>query len=255
MNFASPKKLFIGASVWLLVASAYGAPTLYSFSAGGTPFSQFPEFLGSSISGTFMYDPAAPVTFTLPPGGAFANASIYGPFPVPGGLHSSYTALNATVSGGNLGASSFSFSDPIGSIIVSNDVGPSLPPADFFSLDADPFGPSGRHDIVPFTFGDHTLWNMRMFWGEGQLNPDTVPDFLNDQSLPEVLPSMQARLVLDFIPTGSTTGSPLSFIFFERLMVTPISSIAEPATYGLMLTGFGVLAFGLRRRNSRIVSA
>jgi hypothetical protein len=245
------KNVFLAVFVWCVVATsgAHSAPTLYSISAVGA-FGQFPEFNGSTISGTFMYDPVALQTGTTTSSQNPANAALYGGHLLPSGPHSSYTALNATVSGGDL-SSSINILDPRGTTIVSNEgftdtvTGQRV---DILALDADPFGPGGIHNIVPFTLGDHTLWNVRMFWIEGQTNPAPVPDILSDQNLPEVLPSIQGRLVLDFIPTGSTTGSPLSFAFFTGLTVTPVSALPEPETYALILAGLGLLGFTGRKK-------
>jgi hypothetical protein len=245
--------LAICLSAMLLVAvenKAHAAPVRYSFTAGPSLGGAFSEFMGSSISGTFTYDAAEIQTFTTGVADNPANAALYGAHFVLGVLSGSYSAMNATVSGGGL-LSNFTFSDTFGTTVVSNEGFRDTVTGqreDLLSLDADPFGAGGIHSIVPFSFGGFRLWNMRMFWIENQTNPDLVPDLLSDQNLPGVLPSIQGRLFLDFVPIGNTTGTPLSFIFFDHLMVAPVSQLPEPAPFALMLAGFALLGIGVCRR-------
>jgi len=118
---------------------------------------------------------------------------------------------------------------------------PGTPPTDFLSLDADPFGPTGSHNITTFSVGGYTLWNMRLFFLGYQTS---------DQLLPEVLPGIPARISLDFVETGNTAGSPLFFVFYDGTLVSPMAAIPEPQTYALLLAGLGLLGFAARRRRN-----
>ena len=237
---------------------AAAAPVTYTFTTGlytndGFP-SSLPTLLGSSLAGSFVYNPAAPL------GGSATNANFTGasvyfsapPSAVP------YSSLSATVSGGGL-ASALSISDPRGTSTVSNDgfvSPPSTPPQDFMSLDADPFGATGIHNISGFSIDGFTLVNMRMFWGEFTLGLD----FLNNQDLPSVLPTGPARLSLDFLPVGAPLATPSAFAFYDDVRVTAAAAaVPEPDTYALFLAAFGALGFVARRRRrfgpSRSISA
>lgn len=217
----------------------------YTFSTGASACC-FGTFAGTSVSGSFMYDPAAPQTGTTLATQNPASASLYGGHSTPSGPHSSYTAMSATVTGGALGPAGFSFSDPRGITVVSNEglvSPPGTPPADFMSLDADPFGPGGTHNITRFSFGGYTLWNMRLFWRADQGFQTS------DQSLPQVLPSFRGTLSLDFLLSENlAAGTPLSFTFYDVLVTPTIAAIPEPETYALLLAGLGLLGFVARRR-------
>jgi len=240
--------LILGAASQLAAA----APVAYTFSTGSSPYGftfAIPELTGSHVTGTFTYDSSTPVTFTTTAAQNPANASIYGPFLSPSGPYSSYTGITATVSGGALGATSFTFSDPRGQTIVSNDglvSPPSTPPSDILSIDLEPFGTAGTHNLaMPFTVDGFKLWNMRLFWLESTVGYD----FLSDQSLPATLPTGKARLALDFQKAGVTpTGSPTTFVFYEDVYVRQVAAIPEPETYAMLLAGLGLLGFCARRR-------
>jgi len=252
------RQLLLFAVCQAVIGLAAAAPVTYTFATGPYTNDGFPSplatLLGSSIAGSFVYDPAAPL------GGSatnanFTNASVY--FSAPPSA-APYSSLSATVSGGGL-ASALSISDPRGTSTVSNDgfvSPPGTPVQDFMSLDADPFGPTGVHNTSGFSIDGFTLVNMRMFWAEFTLGVD----FLNDQSLPSVLPSGPARLSLDFLPVGSQPATPTTFAFYDDVRVTAAAAaIPEPDTYALFLAAFGALGFVARRRKrfgpSRSISA
>lgn len=186
-------------------------------------------FDGAIVSGSLRYDPSVPQSGT-----ALNGSSIY----------SSLTNLSATVAGGSIG-SGFSFSDPLGMALVGNEV---LSGADLFQLQADPFGPTGTHDITSFIIGDYYLWNVRMFWIEGQMAPEPVPDLVNDQNLPSELPNIHGRLALDFKRTGDTSGNQYH-LFFDSLSVSSVAAVPEPPTYAVLLGGLAMLGFAMRRRS------
>jgi len=243
----STRQVVLFLALQIFTCFALGAPVTYTFTTGpytndGFP-SLLPTLLGSSIAGSFIYDSAAPL------GGSatnanFTNASVY--FSTTPGGAQPYSGISATVTGGGLD-SPLSILDPRGTSTVSNDgfsSPPGSPTQDFMSLDADPFGPTGPHNISGFSVDGFTLWNMRIFWGEA-----TLGDFMNDQSLPTALPSGPARLSLDFIPFGSDPATPTVFAFYDNVLVTPaVAAIPEPETYAMLLAGLGLLGWQARRK-------
>jgi hypothetical protein len=254
-GFMNTRSVFSALALLLSHAAinlAAAAQVPYTFSTGASTCC-VDAFAGSSVSGTFLYDPAAQQTGTTLATQNPANASLYGGHLLNGVPHSSYMGMSATVAGGALGPAGFSFLDPRGTTIISNGgfvSPPGTPPTDFMSLDADPFGTGGTHNIMPFSFSGYTLWNMRIFWGGAQ------GFTTDDQSLPSVLPSIPARLALDFYPTGTTPGSQLFFVFYDNALVTPtIAAIPEPETYALLLAGLGLLGFAARRRTRQQAQA
>lgn len=205
---------------------AAAVPVSYSFSTGSNPFGLPPAASFSSsdfVSGTFTYDAATMPTLTDPFG-----ATVYG---------GSVRNLSASVHG-------FALSDPAGATSVGNGVSfpPTLLNVDSLQLNWEPPLGLGVHNLVGFTIGGFTLVNVRMFWIETQLG---IPDFLDNQSLPAVLPEFQGRLALDFVPTSSPSG-PVSFVFFDGLLVR---QIPEPGT--LVLLAVGLVGVAFARRLSR----
>ena len=226
------KALAVPAATILLQAAAgiaTAAPITYTFSTATGPFGSpgvadlFAS--GTFVSGTFEYDPLSPFTTTIPGG-----ASLYGIQNIPPSFPSSFANLSGSVGG-------FTFNDARGTTGVGNET--FAPGLDFLQLNTQSMTP-----IVGFSVGGYTLANVRMFWIEGQLTPETIPDFLADQNLPGQLPGFHGRLALDFVPTGSPSGAQ-SFVFYDGLTVTPVP---EPETYAMLLAGLGLLAFNARRR-------
>lgn len=219
------------------------AQVTYNLSTGTNPFGAQGGAIGSFasssfVSGTFVYDPAAPLTATAGDG-----SSVYGNFTTPsGGTSSSITTLSGSVQG-------LSFSDIRGRSVVGNElasVGATAGPVDFLTLNAEL---TLFTNLVGFNIGSFTLVNVRMFWLETQLG---ITDFLPNQDLPAVLPSFQGRLALDFVPIN--TSGPVNFnhtVFFNGLTVAPVAAIPEPEIYALMLAGLGVLGFVARRNKPR----
>jgi len=196
------------------------APVSYSFATEAGPFGGSPGpvdlFSGSAFaSGTFTYD--AQVS---PTGTAGNGATRYS-----GSLH----ALSGTADGN-------SFSDVSGYTLVGNDVLTSGQYVDFLQLTFEPplNTPGGTYNLTGFDIGGFSLVNVRMFWIEGQ---NGITDFLDDQTLPPVLPSFPGRLAFDFI---DSSGAPAQSVFFNGLSVSPVP---EPSTYSMLLAGLGMLGF------------
>jgi hypothetical protein len=249
----------IGAALQVLAGAAAAQPVEYSFSTGvqmgfgvtsGTfvPTDLLSMMSGSTVSGTFLYDSSSAQT------GTSGAASVYGTNPTT--LQTSYSALSGSVGGGALGAP-LSFGDTRGFTLVWNDSQqfsplpglPPPPPVDGFQLQTDNFGLGGVRNLTPFSIGDYTLWNVRMFWFESQATPELIPDFLDDQSLPDAPPTFHGRLALDFKRTGQADGLTQYHLFYDQLTVTPTAPVPEPETYAMLLAGLALLGFTARRRS------
>jgi hypothetical protein len=214
-------------------AAAFGGP-----STGGGPAPSLSLFAGG-VSGTFVYDSAAPRAATNPDGSftyrGFTPSS-------ETGVATSLSNLSATVAGQAI-------SDVSGATMVGNDTFGS-PPGDIFQFLFDP-GLTGtaRRNYSGVNVEGFTNFAIRMFWIEGQSTAPgfTIPDFLSNQNLLATPPSFTGRLSLDFIQTGNPAAT--SFMLFDGLTVQPvIGAIPEPETYALMLAGLGLLGFVARRK-------
>lgn len=258
-----------------LCGSALAAPVPYTFSTGvlrsngafspnGVPLtldqqavsnSIAAQLADTSVSGTFSYDNAAPSTNTTS-GGAIGNrGTVYGAFGPTGARHSSYTSLSATVNG----IPPRTITDALGFTIVGDDdvllcfTSP-CQTADFFSMNADNTTGTLRN-LIGFTIGDYKVWNIRLFWQEGQLTPNLVPDFLNNANEPALdpllaaPPTMTGRLAIDFVHNANLDGTGFQYaMFYDGLLVT--AAIPEPQTSALLVAGLGLLGFVARRRRS-----
>jgi hypothetical protein len=74
-------------------------------------------------------------------------------------------------------------------------------------------------DFQGFVLGDYHLVNVRLFWLEGLAG---APDFLASSDLPTRLPEFPGRLALDIVP--ATGVGPTVFVFFDNLLVQPVSA-------------------------------
>lgn len=273
------KALCLSCIAWLAGAgAALAAPVPYSFSTGvlmfNNPFSPTgaplpPEhttisnaiaaqLAGTTVSGTFVYDNAAPFTNTSMGGALGTRGSVYGGHTRSDGTpYSSYTALSASVNG----TTPRSITDPRGFTVLGDDdlqlpcfpapCGPLI--RDFFSFNADNTTGTAFRNLMGFTIGDYRVWNVRLFWQEGQSVPNLVPDFLSnaDEPAPDPLPStppaFNGRLAIDFVhDVPNQDGTVVQYaMFYDGLLVT---AIPEPQTYAFLLAGLGLLGFAARRR-------
>jgi hypothetical protein len=240
--------------------SSHAAPVSYSFSTGPQvgisaqlPFATFSSALFGGASGTFLWDSAAQFVVTNADG-----SSSYAGFTSPSmtGLTPSISNLSATIGSGAL-----AFSDPNGSTTVWNDTTSSTFAGSPLNSDAlvlsfDPPSANGNQfprNISGFDLAGWRLYSARMFWAESRdftafgstTNP--TPDFLDNQSLPAVLPAFSGFLLLEFqnIANPSAIGTATYF----GLQVNPsVAAIPEPETYAMLLAGLGLLGFAARRR-------
>jgi hypothetical protein len=205
----------------------------------------FTSLLGTSISGSFSYDPAVgpPISTS---GGPLGNrgSSYVG----------SLTDLSADMTGGTRHVS-----DERGTTVVGNEAilscVPPLATCDYLQLQADPGFNSPNANISGFTIGPYSVFNVRLFWLEGfpipnpipELPPNPIPDFLVSNNLPETLPSFDGRLAIDFSRTTDRFGT--QFIaFYDNLIVTQAAT--EPSTPALLLAALGLLALRLRKKRA-----
>jgi len=178
-------KVLIGIALMYTAGAAYPEPVEYTFSTNGVS-SIDPLLTGlTSVSGSFIYENAAAPIGT---GDGFTG----------------YVAMSA-LSGS---ADGNSFNDPVGSLGVSNDQFEGF--RDFFHFAAQT---SEGGNLSGFDFAGMPLTNVRFFWIEGQ---DGIPDFLDDNSLPSVLPpTIGGLLALDFVDAGGVAH----FAFFHLTVV------------------------------------
>jgi hypothetical protein len=221
---------------------ALAVPITYEFSTGtiaaypgppGTSPGLAEALNGYSVSGTFVYDSEVPSSgnVSIPP-------SLTGVSPYPGAI----TGLQGSIAG-------FSFADPTGAAVVG-DEGYSTsisPPSDFLNLAVN--GPGATPaDFSGFSLLGHDLLNVRLFWIEGSLLPEAVPDFLAADALPSVLPSFNGRLAFDFGIDNALLANNRGTVFIDNLRVRPVS-VPEPGTLGLLTMG-GALLWVRRRSKS-----
>ena len=187
MNRKSPALL--GFALFLAAVAANAEPIRYNFTSGAA-INIDPLLTDlTSVSGDFIYEDDTPLIVT----DASSGNSIY----------LAWSQLSGTANGN-------SFSSLRGAAIVGNDSFSSgnIANSDFYTLVSTTTG-----QLKGFTFNGLDLTGVRMFWIEGQ---NGIPDFLNNQDLPSVLPpTIAGTLALDF--TAPDTGTVHRAFYFVEV--------------------------------------
>ena len=243
----------------VLVEPAFGLPITYTFSTGPLRLSTDPSNPSSStfnlsplhlitsderavtrslnavlegtlLTGSFLYDPAIARTSTTNGGSLGTRGANY---------VGSFTFLSADIIGGTLSPADRSITDPRGQTVVGDQAFAGL--QDYLQLQAEPgngLNPSALNIDSTFTLGGYEVFNFRMFWLQAQAVPDSIPDFLSSNNLPNPLPSINGRLAIDFVNSADPFGTQ-SIMFYDNLRVAALPEPAILALLGAALTGFG----------------
>ncbi len=169
-------KVLIGFALMFTAGAAYSEPVDHTFSTTGQQPETDPLLTGlTSVSGSFTYENGVAPFGTVPAGNPIAGSTIY----------VALTNLSGNADGN-------SFSDPQGAVSVGDDKFSLISPAtDIVTLTWDPANLSG------FTFAGMSLVDVLFVWFEN--SPGILFDFLEDQSLPAILPpTLSGELVLFF---------------------------------------------------------
>jgi hypothetical protein len=247
MLLARPLQLF----ACLLLATAFtrgavASPVLYQFTTdpfGPPSIATGPSgaaigaaLQGLSVSGTFLYDSASPLS-SVGNSAAVVGEHNYDDNPI-----SNFSA--------SVGALAITGANGKGDVADEGYV-THIPP-DFTTPVYEDF----LH-FVSITDQGYSLLGLplvtaRLFWIEGPGPTGLTPDFLTSGDLPGALPAFSGRFALDFVNKdagGNVIG--LTTAFFNGLSVTQArsASVPEPGVLALLLGGaLLLLATGLRRR-------
>ena len=251
MPFRRSFKLLAHLSLGLAAAqSAHATPITYQFNTD--PFGTFPSIatgpsatvIGAalkdlSVSGTFVYDSASPLTFVADSAQVIGEHN-YESNPI--------SAFDATV----------------GTLAITGATGKAdVADEGFVSRvfpNPDPVYGDFLHFVSITDKGISLLGvqlvTARLFWieGTGPINP--TPDFLSGGALPDSLPALSGRFALDFVDKdalGNVVG--LTTALFYGLKVTPAPvpvPVPEPGTLALLsLAGLALIPVVRLRRASR----
>lgn len=174
-------------------------------------------FSDKTVTGGFRYNntPGATAVFPGPPA---MGSTIY---------IGNFTNLSGQVSGQ-------SFAATTGNVVISNDKlipGPGLPGIDGIIMVASQAGFSG------FSIPGFNLVGAQVSFFEGVFRGD----FLQDQALPQTLNGLTVgRFTFVFVPVTGGPATPVNF-------VTSITPVPEPATWAMMILGFGIAGAASRR--------
>ena len=177
-------KVLIGIALMFTAGAAYSEPVEHTFSTTGPIFID-PLLTGlTSVSGSFTYENAAAPFGTTGDESRQPESTIY-----RGLSNLSGAAEVSSDPNGKL------FYDTVGSVIVGDDRRLGTDTTwDIFELDWD--SAEAPQTLSGFSLDGMPLVNVVFFWIEGR---DGIVDFLEDQSLPSVLPpTISGRLSLDF---------------------------------------------------------
>jgi len=194
-------KVLIGIALMFTAGAAYSEPVVHEFSTTGERFID-PLLTGlTSVSGSFTYENAAA------PFGPTGDESRQPGSTIYRGL--SNLSGVAEVSGFPNGKP---FNDTVGSVIVGDDRRLGTDTTwDIFELDWD--SAEAPQTLSGFSLAGMPLVNVVFFWIEGR---DYIRDFLEDQSLPSVLPpTISGRLSLDF---DDGAGGLLRAVFYVTVV-------------------------------------
>ncbi len=194
-------KVLIGFALMFTAGAAYSEPVEHTFSTNGVIFVD-PLLAGlTSVSGSFTYENGVVPSGTTT-GGSAPGSTIYR------GLSNLSGIAN-----GN------SFSDPQGSVIVGDDKFSNIsPPTDIVRNTWDP---PGDATFSGFSFAGMTLVNMQFRWIEHVTG--IFFDFLEDQSLPAILPPTTSGELILFFDDGAG-GRHVAQFFVTVVPVIPADS-------------------------------
>lgn len=238
------------AALSMAAACAHAAPVTYTFSTGtaitgpavSATSNAIAALLGANatVSGQFTYNDQATLFGTAASLGFAGNGALY---------TNAIANLAGSVSGHN-------FSDVSGGGAVFDGT-----PSDQITLSAD-LPPLGTSNMVPptsiaprelvfFTVGEYQLNNVRFLWLP--TIGGAPADFVTGTNLPAQLPTaFTGRLALDFVLSSDPTNAAnvpyySRTVFYDGVKVTA-QPVPEPATFGLMLAGVGVVGLMAARR-------